>query len=157
MARLVVGYIHDSDHPGDARTQQRLDTLANGHLSEAAALATAFKLKPDPTLFEFDEVRSAAVGRNNRVDLNIEDATNAFGKASLGVFVQRSAAGPNHSYVSYFRDGFADQTLDARDQRHTGTRRAAYFENGYPLLDRQNAYFTAARDYRRNHAGLKRH
>jgi len=153
----MLGHIHDSNHPRDARTQQRLDALANCHFSEAAALATAFKLQSDPTTFELDELRSAAVGLDNRVYLRFNDAPNAFGNVLLGVFVHRSAAGPNHAYVRYFWDSFTDQFLDARDQRHTGTGRAAYFENGYPVLDGQNAYVTAARDHRRNHAGLKRY
>ncbi len=91
----MIGRIHDSDDPGHTRAQQRLDALANGHLSEAAALAAAFKLQPDPTLVDLDKDHSATMGCDNRIYLDLEDAANTFGKASFGALVQRLAARTN--------------------------------------------------------------
>src|SRR4029453_13728841 len=79
--RRVVGDVGQADQLGNARPQQRLDALADGHLGQAAALATALQADADPALVDLDQGHPTAVRRDHRIDLRIQDIAHPVGEA----------------------------------------------------------------------------
>ncbi len=67
--------VGDVEHRGDARhlvADHRLDTLLEGHVGHAAALATALEAEVDGVVLDLDQGDEAAVGGDPRVDALVE-------------------------------------------------------------------------------------
>jgi len=72
--------VDEAGHAGQADPQQRLDALPEGHLGQAAALASSFETDPDPAVGRADDGHVAAVGGDRRVDLGVQDPPGSLGE-----------------------------------------------------------------------------
>ena len=128
----------------------------SGHLGEAAALAAPFEAQADPASLDLDQGRMPPVGGDDGIDLAIQDVAHLVRQVSGGTRLQRLTARSDQPHAHDFRNGVADQLLDAPDERQACAGRPAGLERDGAVLDAEDTDFAAPRDHGRQHAGLQR-
>src|SRR6266545_102525 len=118
-ARRVVGDVCQADHLGHAGAQQGLDTLANSHLRQAAALTPAFQADVDPAVLGLDQDHPTAVGGDHRVDLRVQDTAHPVGETLAAACWRWFATRAHDPHAGDLGDGGAQQVPDAGGQRST--------------------------------------
>src|SRR5260370_36442502 len=71
-ARRVIRDVHDAAHLRRCLSEQALDALPQCDIRHAAALAAAAHAEHDHSILHVDQLHSAAMTRDHRIDLLLE-------------------------------------------------------------------------------------